>query len=80
MGRSVAETAALRLRVHLPDAPSYVAWAVDANGSRTVAASWGRTPLGRMEVDGTTALHGRALTSVVVTTASGSPLLIVKRV
>lgn len=71
---------ALHLRVHVPDAPSYVAWAVDADGHRTVAASWGRTPGGVMNVDGATALHGRSLTSVVVTTASGAPLLTVQRI
>ncbi len=70
---------ALHLRVRVPDAPSYVAWAVDASGHRTVAASWGRTPGGRMDVDGATALHGRSLTCVVVTTNSGAALLTVQR-
>jgi len=70
---------ALHLRVRVPDAPSYVAWAVDASGHRTVAASWGRTPGGRMDVDGATALHGRSLTSVVVTTGSGASLLTAQR-
>ena len=66
---------ALHLRVHVPDAPSYVAWAVDEHGTRTVAASWGRTPGGRMQVDGATGLDSAALRSVVVATAAGTPLL-----
>lgn len=70
---------ALHLRVHLPDAPSYVAYAVDATGHRTVAASWGRTSGGSMDVDGATALHRRDLASVLVTTGTGDPLLTVKR-
>lgn len=70
---------ALHLRVHLPDASSYVAYAVDAAGRRTVAASWGRTPSGSMDVDGATALHRRDLASVLVTTGSGDPLLSVTR-
>lgn len=70
---------ALHLQVRLPDAPSYVAWAVDGAGHRTVAASWGRTASGHMDVDGATALHDRSLTSVVVTTGTGVPLLTVQR-
>ncbi len=70
---------ALHLRVRVPDAPSYVAWAVDASGHRTVAASWGRTPGGRMDVDGATALHGRSLISIVVTTEAGAALLTAQR-
>jgi predicted anti-sigma-YlaC factor YlaD len=70
---------ALHLRVRVPDAPSYIAWAVDASGHRTVAASWGRTPGGFMDVDGATALHGRSLTYVVVTTGAGVALLTVQR-
>lgn len=70
---------ALHLRVRVPDAPSYVAWAVDASGHRSVAASWGRTRGGVMDVDGATALHGRSLTSVVVTTGTGAALLTVQR-
>jgi len=70
---------ALHLRVRVPDAPSYVAWAVEASGHRTVAASWGRTPGGRMDVDGATALHGRSLISIVVTTGSGASLLTAQR-
>ena len=66
---------ALHLRVRVPDATSYVAWAVDATGSRAVAASWGRTAEGQMNVDGASALHGSALKSVLVTTGSGTPLL-----
>jgi hypothetical protein len=71
---------ALHLRVHVPDAPSYVAWAVDVAGHRTVAASWGRTPGGGMDVEGATSLHGPSLMSVVVTTGAGVPLLTVQRV
>lgn len=70
---------ALHLQVRLPDVPSYVAWAVDGAGHRTVAASWGRTASGHMDVDGATALHDRSLTSVVVTTGTGVPLLTVQR-
>ena len=66
---------ALHLRVHVPDAPSYVAYAVDAAGRRTVAASWGRTAGGSMDIDGATALRGRDLASVVITTGAGDPLL-----
>lgn len=66
---------ALHLRVRVPDATSYVAWAVDATGRRAVAASWGRTAEGQMNVDGASALHGSALKSVLVTTGSGTPLL-----
>ncbi len=70
---------ALHLRVHLPDAPSYVAYAVDAAGHRTVAASWGRTAGGHMEVDGATALHRSELASVLITSRSGKPLLSTRR-
>ncbi len=70
---------ALHLRVRLPEATSYVAWAVDETGHRTVAASWGRTAEGRMDVDGASALHGRSLASVVVSTDTGVPLLTVQR-
>lgn len=66
---------ALHLRVRVPDATSYVAYAVDATGRRAVAASWGRTAEGQMNVDGASALHGSALKSVLVTTGSGTPLL-----
>ena len=66
---------ALHLRVRLPDAPSYVAWAVDGSGGRTVTASWGRTAKGQMTVDGATALRGQELRTVVITTGSGTPLL-----
>lgn len=66
---------ALHLRVHLPDAPWYTAWAVDGNGTRTVAASWGRTAGGTMRVDGATSLHPATLRSVLVTTDQGAPLL-----
>ena len=66
---------ALHLRVHLPDAPSYTAWAVDGDGTRTVAASWGRTPGGTMRVDGATSLHPASLRSVLVTNDQGAPLL-----
>ena len=66
---------ALHLRVHLPDAPSYTAWAVDGDGTRTVAASWGRTPGGTMRVDGATGLHPATLRSVLVTNDQGAPLL-----
>ena len=66
---------ALHLRVRVPAATSYVAWAVDASGARTVVASWGPTGKGRMDVDGATALRGRALRTVLVTTGSGTPLL-----
>ena len=70
---------ALHMRVHLPDSPSYVAYAVDASGQRTVAASWGRTTEGSMDVVGATALHGRDLASVLVTTGTGAPLLSLQR-
>ena len=70
---------ALHMRVHLPDAPSYVAYAVDASGQRTVAASWGRTAGGNMDVVGATPLHGQELVSVLVTTGTGAPLLSVQR-
>ena len=70
---------ALHLRVKVPDATSYVAYAIDAHGTRTVAASWGRTTEGRMDVDGATALHGPALQTVLVTTGSGTPLLTLHR-
>lgn len=65
----------LHLRVHLPDAPSYTAWAVDGEGTRTAAASWGRTPGGTMRVDGATSLRPATLRSVLVTTDQGTPLL-----
>lgn len=70
---------ALHLRVRVPDAPSYVAWAVDASGARTVAAAWGRTPEGHMDVDGATALRGPALRTVLITTGAGTPLLTLQR-
>lgn len=70
---------ALHLRVQVPDAPSYLAWAVDAAGTRTVAASWGRTDQGRMDVEGATALHGPALAAVVVTAGTGTLLLTLHR-
>ena len=66
---------ALHLRVHLPDSPSYTAWAVDGNGTRTVAASWGRTPGGSMRVDGATSLRPATLRSVLITNDQGAPLL-----
>ena len=66
---------ALHLRVHLPDAPSYTAWAVDGDGTRTVAASWGRAPGGTMRVDGATSLHPAIQRSVLITNNQGAPLL-----
>jgi predicted anti-sigma-YlaC factor YlaD len=70
---------ALHLRVRVPNATSYVAWAVDAAGTRTVAATWGRTAKGRMDVDGATALRGQELRTILVTTGSGTPLLTLRR-
>lgn len=70
---------ALHLRLHLPPAPAYVAWAVDARGTRTQAASWSRVPSGDVQVDGATGLHPDELRQVVVASSDGTTLLSVQR-
>ena len=66
---------ALHLRLRLPPAASYAAWTVDAAGHRTLAATWGRPPDGRVRVDGATALHRGSVRQVLVTDEAQHTLL-----
>lgn len=69
----------LRLRLRdLPAADGFEAYAVDAAGVRTLAASWGPTAEGRADVPAATALSPDALAQVVVQTSSGDELLVLR--
>jgi len=66
----------VRLRIQdLPPASSYVAWATDDTGARTVVATWGRTTSGDVDVTGATSVTLPALASVSVSTGDGRDLL-----
>ncbi len=60
----------------LPPSGAFEAYAVDAAGVRTLAASWGSTADGRAEVPAATRLSAEALAQIVVQTRAGSALLV----
>ena len=67
----------LHLRLEgLPPSGEFEAYAVDAFGVRTLAASWGSTADGRAEVPAATGLSAEALDRIVVQTRGGSELLV----
>lgn len=67
----------LHLRLEgLPTSGEFEAYAVDASGVRTLAASWGSTAEGRAEVPAATPLSAAALARIVVQTRSGTELLV----
>lgn len=67
----------LNLRLQgLPPSGEFEAYAVDASGVRTLAASWGSTADGRAEVPAATRLSAEALARIVVQTRGGSELLV----
>ena len=66
---------ALHLRLRLPAAASYIAWALDAAGHRSVAGTWGPTRDGHVTVDAATFLTPAQLHTLTITTADGTTLL-----
>lgn len=60
----------------LPSSGEFEAYAVDASGVRTLAASWGATADGRAVVPAATQLSGEELKRIVVQTRRGSELLV----
>ena len=67
----------LRLR-DLPPADGFEAYAVDAAGTRTPAASWGSTSDGRAAVPAATRLSPAAVSRLVVQTRGGHELLVLE--
>lgn len=66
------------LHLHLDDLPAadgFAAYAVDAAGARTLAATWGPTPAGPVEVPGATSLSPQTLSGLVIETTDGDELL-----
>lgn len=61
---------------NLPERDSYVAWVVDAEGSRQQCAAWGPTPTGRARVIGASSTPLDRVTAVVVTASDGSETLL----
>jgi hypothetical protein len=66
---------ALELR-SMPAGQSAVAWAISRDGRREQAAAWGPTPSGNARVQGATSIPYADLSRLVVTTGSGTPLLV----
>lgn len=64
----------LRLQ-DLPTADGFAAYAVDRDGVRTLAATWGPTRGRRVEVPGATALAPAALSALVIETSHGAAVL-----
>jgi anti-sigma factor RsiW len=61
---------------NLPQRESYVAWVVDADGSRQQCAAWGPTPAGTARVTGASSIPIDRVTAVVVTAEDGSETLL----
>jgi len=66
----------LRLTLHdLPRQGTFTAWAVDARGNRTPAATWRATTNGTAEVTGASALDPGSLTRLEVVSGDGTSVL-----
>ena len=67
----------LRLRLHgLPRTGTFTAWTTNADGTSTVAATWGATATGDADVTGATSLRPAQLADLRVTTDSKRVLLV----
>ena len=66
----------VRLSLHdLPRQGTFTAWALDAHGTRTPAATWRATPDGHAEVTGAAALDPADLSRLQISSSDGTPLL-----
>lgn len=66
----------VRLSLHdLPRQGTFTAWALDAHGTRTPAATWRATPDGHAEVTGAVALDPADLSRLQISSSDGTPLL-----
>lgn len=62
--------------VGLPDRDRYQLWAIDIDGSWTVAATWGPTPEGRARLTGAAAVVADTVERVVITSGDRSDVVL----